>query len=257
MRVRRRHTAWLAVLATLVMLVTLSGTASAPVTAALLSLFAVALVASIIEFQPKRLLENVSSSPLAMMRMSPQAREAVERARRRTAYAPPGLNLLDVGLISLQSSTDGMVMRRSRMVSLDESGVRPYITLHIDPSEADRNAVVRFEILDQNGTVQYIHEMKTYLRDGEMNILADHQLPLAGNERLAGAGDWDLRVSIDGTLLGLLTFTTTPSINNRNRQFIQAANDAAYRLSDESAEESPTTLQDLLRAANKDRSERR
>jgi hypothetical protein len=257
MRVRRRHTAWLAVLAVLVGLVTISGAATPSVTAALIALFGVALIATMVEFQPKKLMESVSSSPLTMMRMSPQAREAVERARRRTAYAPPGLGLLDVGLISLQSSTEGMVMRRSRTVSLDESGVRPYITLNIDPGEADHNAVVRFEILDQDGTVQYIQEMKTYLRDGEMNILADHQLPLSGNERLTGAGEWDLRVSIDGTLLALLTFTTTPSIANRNRQFMRASNDAALRLADESAEESPVSLQDLLRATNKERDERR
>jgi len=248
----------LAILAVLVGLVTISGAAAPSVTAALLGLFAVALVASVLEFQPKKLLDNVSSSPLAMMRMSPQAREASERARRRTAYTPPGLNMLDVGLITLQSSHEGMVMRRSRTVSLDESGVRPYITLNVDSAEADRNAVVRFEIIDQNGTVQYVHEMKTYLRDGEMNILADHQLPLAGNERLKGAGDWDLRVSIDGALLGLLNFTTTPSINDRNRQFIRASENAAYRLSDETEEDSPVSLQDLLRETEqKNRNQRR
>lgn len=257
MRVRRRHTAWLAVLAVLVGMAVIAPTVTPSVIAALIGLFMVALVATTIEFQPKKLIENVSSSPLTMMRMSAQAREAVDRARRRTAYAPPGLSLLDVGLITLQSSTDGMVMRRSRTVSLDESGVRPYITLQIDPDAADRNAVVRFEILDQNGTVQYIHEMKTYLRDGEMNILADHQLPLLGNERLTGAGDWDLRVSVDGILLALLNFTTTPSISNRNRQFIRASEDAAYRLADEAAEDSPVSLQDLLRATSKDRNERR
>lgn len=257
MRIRRRHTAWLTVMGVLVALAAYSGTADALVTASLIGSFLAALAGSLIEFQPRRILDSVPSSPLTMMRMSPQAREANERARRRTAYSPPGLHLLDVGLISLQSSPDGMVMRRSRTVSLDESGVRPYITLHIDAAEADRNSLIRFEILDHNGTAQYIHEMKTYLRDGEMNILADHQLPLSDNKRLNGAGEWDLRVSVDGTLLGLLTFTTTPSISGRNRQFIQAADQAAYRLADDAAEDSPVSLQDLLRVTSKDRGERR
>jgi hypothetical protein len=257
MRIRRRHTAWLAILAVLVTLAAISASAVPSVTAALVTLFAVALIATLVEFQPRKLLENVQQSPLTMMRMSPQAREAVERARRRSSYAPPGVTLLDIGLITLQSSTEGMVMRRSRMVSLDENGVRPYITLNVSPQDADRNAVVRFEIVDHNGTVQYVHEMKTYLRDGEMNILADHQLPLSGNERLTGAGEWDLRVSVDSSLLAMLTFTTTPSIANRTRQFIRAADDAALRLADDSADDSPVSLQDLLRASSKDRSERR
>jgi hypothetical protein len=247
MRIRRRNTAWLAVLGALVGIVVLSGTAPAQVSVALVGLFLVAMAASLIEIRPQQLLNNVPQSPLALMRMSATAREAVERARRRTNYSPAGLTLLDVGLISLQSSSEGMVMRRSRSISLDDDGVRPYITLHVQADNAERNAVIRFEILDQNGQVQYVHEMKTYLRDGEMNILADHHLPLAGNERLTGAGDWDLRVSIDGTLVGLLSFNAMPSLNAR-RRFIHDADSAAIRLEDTEHDDAPVSLEDLLRS---------
>lgn len=247
MRIRRRNTAWLAVLAVLIGIVIVSGTAPASVSVALLGLFALAAAASMVEIRTQRLLNNVPQSPLTLMRMSATAREAVERARRRTNYSPAGLTLLDVGLISLQSSSEGMVMRRSRSISLDDDGVRPYITLHVQPDSADRNAVIRYEIIDHNGQVQYVHEMKTYLRDGEMNILADHHLPLTGNDRLTGAGDWDLRVSIDGTLLGLLAFNVTPSLNAR-RQFIRDADNAAIRLEDTEHEDAPVSLEDLLRS---------
>jgi hypothetical protein len=247
MRIRRRNTAWLAVLAALIGIVVISGTAPASVSVALIGLFALAAAASMVEIRTQRLLENVPQSPLTLMRMSAPAREAVERARRRTNYSPAGLTLLDVGLISLQSSSEGMVMRRSRSVSLDDDGVRPYITLHIQPDSADRNAVIRYEIIDHNGQVQYVHEMKTYLRDGEMNILADHHLPLTGNDRLTGAGDWDLRVSVDGTLLGLLAFNVTPSLNAR-RQFIRDADSAAIRLEDTEHDDAPVSLEDLLRS---------
>jgi hypothetical protein len=247
MRIRRRNTAWLAVLAALIGVVIISGTAPASVSVALIGLFALAAAASMVEIRTQRLLNNVPQSPLTLMRMSATAREAVERARRRTNYSPAGLTLLDVGLISLQSSSEGMVMRRSRSVSLDDDGVRPYITLHIQADSADRNAVIRYEIIDHNGQVQYVHEMKTYLRDGEMNILADHHLPLTGNDRLTGAGDWDLRVSVDGTLLGLLAFNVTPSLNAR-RQFIRDADSAAIRLEDTEHEDAPVSLEDLLRS---------
>lgn len=232
----------------------LAGVATMPVFVALVALYAVALAASLIELQPRRLREAIPASPLTRMRMSAQAREASERARRRSSYAPSGLTLLDVGLISLVTSSDGsMIMRRGRQISLDDSGVRPYITLNIEPNDADRNALIRFEIIDHNGQVQYVHEMKTFLRDGEMNILADTQLPLYGNERLPGAGDWDLRVSVDGATLGLLSFGTTPSIAGRSRQVARQADTAAIRLEDEADDSSPVSLEDLLRASQKER----
>lgn len=247
MRLRRRNTTWLAIIGVLVALVVLSGTAPAQVSAALVGLFLLALGASVIEFRPQQLRTGVPRSPLALMRMSAQAREAVERARRRSSYTPDGLTLLDVGLIALTSSSDGMVMRRSRSISLDDDGVRPYITLHVQADAADRNSVIRFEILDQNGQTQYVHEMKTYLRDGEMNILADHHLPLLGNEKLESAGDWDLRVTVDGALMGLLSFNTTPSLEAR-RRYLRGDDEAVQRLEDDSQADSPVSLEDLLRS---------
>lgn len=250
MRVRRRHTAWLILLGALVGTAMISPAymaQSAMGGLSLVLLFMVALAASFLEFQPRKLME-AAASPLVNRKISAQAREAAERARRRTTLSAPGITLLDVGLISHRASSEGMDMRRTRSISLDEDGVRPYITLDVQPSEADRHAVVRFEIIDHNGQPQYVHEMKTYLRDGEMNLLADHQLPLYGNERLVGAGEWDLRVSVDGALLGLLGFTATPSLRERARQFSPRADTAAVeRLRDDSEADSPVSLQDLLR----------
>ena len=214
MRFRKRNTAWLAALTAIIVVALVSGAATPAAMLALIALLGAALAASFIEVRPNRLREAMPTSPLSMMRMSAQAREASERARRRTNnYTAPGLTLLDIGLIALVTSPDGsMTMRRGRQVSLDDKGVRPYITLNIDPQWSDRNATIRFEILDHTGQTQYVHEMKTFLRDGEMNILADTQLPLLDNDRLPGAGDWDLRVSVDGQTMGMLSFTTTPSI---------------------------------------------
>lgn len=254
MRLRRRNTIWLAALTALVMVaVVAGGLANPPAVLALIALLGVALVASFVELQPNRLREALPTSPLSMMRMSAQAREASERARRRSNYTAPGLTLLDIGLIALVTSPDGsMIMRRGRQVSLDDNGVRPYITLNIDSQSSDRNATIRFEILDHNGQTQYVHEMKTFLRDGEMNILADTQLPLFDNNRLPGAGEWDLRVSVDGQTMGLLSFATTPSIIARSRQFAPpVADDAPIRLQDQADDSTPITLEDLMRSADK------
>jgi hypothetical protein len=247
MRLKPRHTLWLAVLAALIAVAVVTSTAPPAVIAALLGLFLTALAASWIEFQPRQLRSVMSPSPLTRMRMSPAAREATERARRRSSYIPPGLTLVDVGLITLHAGEDGKVLRRSRSISLDDNGVRPYITLNVAPEEADRNALVRYEIIDHNGQTQYVHEMKVYLRDGEMNILPDQQLPLSGNERLSGAGDWDLRVFVDGALVGLLNFTTTGSLREREKLLNRLTADDDARLVSEDEESAPVSLEDLMR----------
>jgi hypothetical protein len=243
MRIRRRNLAWLSVIGALIALVFVSGAATAELMVVLLGLYGVALAASLLEVQPARLRESVASSPLTRMRMSTEAREATDRARRRGNLFPSDLTLIDIGLISSQSTDEGMVMRKSRTVSGDDDGVRPFITLHVKPSEADRNAIIRFEIIDHNGQQQYVHEMKTYLRDGEMNILADHHLPLFENEQVGSAnGEWDLRVSVDSALAGVLSFSVTPSLQQRNHQMRRS------RLQDRPQEDAPLTLEELLRS---------
>jgi hypothetical protein len=142
---------------------------------------------------------------------------------------PPGIELLDVGMIALQAGPDGMVMRRSRTLSKDDDGVRPFLTLQVNPSEADRQAVIRFEIIDHNGQEQYIHEMRVYMRDGEVNILADHHLRLYGNNAIEGFGDWDLRIYFDGQLLGMHGVAVIPSEEERRNRLGGAGREASRR----------------------------
>ena len=255
MRLQRRNFAWLTVLGALIGIAVLSG-APGLVSTALLGIFALAAAATVIDFQPDKLL-NRSRASLTTMRMSTEAREAVERAHRRGSYYDDGLTLLDVGLITAQSNREGMVMRRTRSVSLDDDGVRPFITLHVQPTNAEHTARVRFEIIDANGATQYVHEMRAFLRDGEMNILADHQLPLAENPALQ-SGDWDLRVYVDGKLLGAHMFTLAPSLNNRFRHVdprdanasanAATANPVAQPDTSAQPDEAPLSLEDLLRS---------
>jgi len=254
MRLRKRNTAWLLILAALLGIVLLSGAATVEVAAALIALYAVALLASIIEIQPSQLIDR-SRSSLTSMRMSSDAREAVERARRRGSLTNPDLTLLDIGLITTHSGREGMVMRRTRSVSLDDDGVRPFITLHVQPESADRHALIRYEIIDQNGDTQYVHEMRTFLRDGEMNILADHHLRLYDNERSLGAGDWDLRVMIDGALVAAYSFTMAPSVEERVRPRRPDASASRDRLVQALDDDAPMKLEDLLRASEAQRRE--
>jgi hypothetical protein len=249
-RLKRRNMAWLTIIAILTGIAVLSATVAPEVEVALLGIFALSALASFIEFsrQGLGLLDVLQRAP-SRMRASPQAREASERARRRGGYVDPGLALVDVGLIVLQSGHDGMVMRRARSISKDDDGARPFLVLNVAPEDADRNATIRFEIIDQHGKEQFVHEMKSYLRDGEMNVLADHHLPMGGNDQIAGSGDWDLRVTIDGNLVALHNFTLAPSYSERRRRITPDEEYATSETQDfiEAEEELPLSLEELLR----------
>lgn len=222
MRIRRRNLAWLTILGVMMILMMIAQPVNIQLLAVLGSLFIFAAAASLIEFKsPIALGSNLNSNTaLTRMRMSTEAREAADRARRRGSYITGDLTLIDIGLISSHSSPEGMVMQKSRTISGDDDGVRPFITLHVPPHEADRHGTIRFEIIDHNGNQQYIHEMRTYLRDGEMNILADHHLPLLSNESIGNGGEWDLHVHLDGTQAGVLSFNVTPSLQQRREKLV-------------------------------------
>lgn len=263
MRIRRRNLAWLTILGVLAALPLFTG-ASLPVIALVGGLFLVALAATLIEVRPADLLATTRSS-LLTRHMSPDARAASERARRRAGRAA-GFTLLDVGVITMQTGSQGVVMRKTRSASKDEDGVRPFATLHIDPQHGDRQIIVRYEMVDHNGDTQYIHEMKQFVREGEVNIVADHQLPLAGNTRLQGAGEWDVRVFVQGHLVGMHPFMLSPSYAERfpEQAARQATIDARARAARRSLEEdideqpsrriragsddAPQSLEDLLRS---------
>ena len=252
-RVKRKNTAWLAALALIITTALFAANVAIQVQFVLIALFAIAAVASMVEIGRERenLIDALKRAPIRQ-RVSPQAREAAERARGRGGFTSSDLMMLDVGLIAVQGSYEGIAMRRTRTISKDDDGVRPFVTLNVDPNEAERNAVVRFEIFNQHGEQAFVHEMRAYLREGEMNIMTDHQLPLAGNRDITGTGDWDLRVYLDGNLVGMHNFMLAPSMNERQRRL---ANDQAdtyeevYQIVDEVEQEVPPRLQDLLQGS--------
>jgi hypothetical protein len=251
MRIRSKNMSWLVILGSMVGLAVLPGGLDPAASGLLVALFGASAAATLLEFQPARLVER-SRSSLNALRMSQEAREATERARRRGGSPSSGVLLLDVGLIAAQDT----ILRLERNLSKDDDGARPYVVLQVPPEVADRRAVIRFEFLDPHGAARYVHEIETYLRDGEMKLLPDHQMRLYGNDDVR-LGDWDLRVSVDGRLLGAHTFTVTPSLEDR---YPAAARErAARRLAAQEGSQSaptPARLEDLLRDQSQ-RQERR
>jgi hypothetical protein len=246
---KRRNTVWLTALALLTVLGIVASGGAPVVQLLLLSVFAMAAVASTVKLgaNEETIIDALKRAPLRQ-RMSPQAKEAIERARTQGGYMSDDLLMLDVGLIAGQTNYEGMAFRRTRNVSKDDDGVRPFVTLNVDSLEANRHANVRFEIYDQNGDELFVHEMRTYLREGEMSLMADHHLPLAGNTDVHGTGDWDLRVFIDDNIVAMHNFMLTPSMTERQRRLARERGEdmTQYNIIDEVEQEVPPRLQDLL-----------
>lgn len=252
-RFQKRNSVWLAAMSVLMAIVILSPNIATEAQALLLGVFLLALVGTFIDVGTRsRLMAAVQSrfSAANRGRMSAEARQAYDRARARE-YRTTEVQMIDIGVIASQTGAEGMVMRRADSISKDYDGARPFLTLVIPPEEAERNAIIRFEFIDQNGDKQYVHTMRVYLREGEMNILADHHMPLMENDKIAGMGDWDLRVHVDDVLTGIHTFSLHPSMTERRQrlrggQYYEMGEARPNRSAD-----GPMSLEDLLRNQDK------
>ncbi len=251
MRIKRRNLVWLGVLGTLTGLAVLAQGITAPASLLLLGAMGVAGMVSLFDLEPQALIKTMQDKTALGGRVSPDAREAAERARARGTYISTQTDLLDIGVIALRDSYEGMVMQRTRSLSLDDEGVRPYITLQVPAMEADRHATIRFEIDDAHGKKIYVHDQPMYMRDGRMDILTDTMLPLNDSDLGIAHGEGDLRVYIDGDLVGILGVTLAPSTRDRwaGRRREQEAR-ASSRLQDRptrAEDDEPVSLEDLLK----------
>ncbi len=172
------------------------------------------------------------------------AQEAVQRAVARGEVPPVDLELSDIGLIASESSQDGMTFRRTREVSNADDGVRPYIQLKAGALNAERRALVRYELIDPTGETAFVYEEKIYLQLGDNTLHPDQHLPLAGALTPEKLGRWDLHAFVDGRLVGMLTFTVTPTDDER-----------LARLSAQRAQ--PDSFEDLLRRGGESRKDDR
>jgi hypothetical protein len=62
---------------------------------------------------------------------------------------------------------------------------------------------------------------------------------------VTNSGEWDLRVAIDSTAAGMLSFTLVPSLFDRERDLSQRSR--RTRLEDQPAADGPQSFEELLR----------
>lgn len=247
MRIKQRDQIWLVLIG---ILSTIAFLAATPEVALIIRAAAVAaFVAAVGLVVARPSLEQIRqqiSTAAASTRPSGSkaAQEAVQRALARGEVPSVDLELADIGLIASESGYDGVTFRRTRDVSNDDDGVRPYVQLKVGALNAERRALVRYELIDPTGETAFVHEEKVYLQLGENTLHPDQHLPLAGSLTPDKLGRWDLHTFVDGRLLGMLTFTVTPTDEER-----------VARLSAQRGE--PDSFEDLLRRGGRSREDDR
>lgn len=263
MRKSRRATSlWLIMIGLMLSLIFISGAVAPQVQLGILVAYALAVIAGLGFFSPDELRRRLPqtrrerykapSRKQTRIKVSSAAEKAQRRAKAQPDYFEQ-FQLVDVGVIVNEVRDDGMHLRRGN-VTLDDQGIQPYVVLHADPSWANETVTVRFEVVDQSGEPKFLHEKEVYLREGQNSVLSDNRLPLIERAAEHNPGMWELRVSADGTMVGMHTFAVGPSMEERRRMIQNDVARRRARLTDEPApgaadvdDDSPVSLEDLLR----------
>lgn len=245
MRIKRRDQLWLAIIGVLATIAFLGANPSVEFVVRAAALLAFAAALGLVVARPSfEQMRNRVASATARPAGTPAAQEAVQRARARGEVPSVDIELSDIGLIASETSEDGVTFRRTREVSNADDGVRPYVQLKAGTLNAERRALLRYELVDPTGEVAFVHEEKVYLQLGENTLHPDQHLALAGSLPPNKLGRWDLHTFLDGRMLGMLTFTVTPTDDERRA-----------RLSGQ--RDNPASFEDLLRRGESRKDDRR
>ncbi|NLX10984.1 MAG: hypothetical protein GXY36_15145 [Chloroflexi bacterium] len=181
-------------------------------------------------------------------------REAAARARNHPDYDSL-IDLLDIGLVVDEQRPDGVSLRRGRFISLDDDGIRPFAIVHVPETLDEHLAHVRFEMRDEAGRAQYVYEDEKWLRAGETPLLPDYRLPVRRNQKPLDAGNWSMRVLVDGGLVGVHHFNLAPSLVERRRMMSSDGEirERVWRSDEEEDEALPLSLEELLRQQSRQR----
>jgi hypothetical protein len=208
-----------------------------------------ALAAAVFANNRLRQLQEAIPQIAATVNATPAARAAAQRARRLSNYATDE-TVTDVALIVNDRDRAGRLNRRiATNVSMDEYAMQPIVKFTVPNELLNRISIIRFEIVDKAGKVQFSRAVEHYTRDGENLVACDQQLRLRDNANLGRAGTWDLQVTINGQLAAVHSFTVSPAQQDRS---IPVQDDGEINISRlqepaEEEEDMPMTLEDLLR----------
>lgn len=139
------------------------------------------------------------------------------RAVEKAGLDPDEVQVLpvDIGVMAFKGDQDPLVYR-TRPVLNDVDYVQPFVQLRLPQKAVGR---LKFEILDSDGQILFIHEDNYQLERGRNLVMPAARLPI--HDAQAMHHNWQLRVSADGVRLASHTFSWAESESRRLRRHIQ------------------------------------
>ncbi|MBL8165657.1 MAG: hypothetical protein JNJ61_26975 [Anaerolineae bacterium] len=139
------------------------------------------------------------------------------RAVERAGFSPDEVRVLpvDLGLMVFRTDQDPIVYR-TQPVPDDADYVQPFVQLRLPTKAVGR---VKFEIIDSDGQVLFIHEDIHQFERGRNLITPSARLPV--HDAQAMHRNWQLRISADGTVLANHHFTWQESDTRRVRRHVR------------------------------------
>ncbi|MEZ4668918.1 MAG: hypothetical protein R3E39_13505 [Anaerolineae bacterium] len=138
------------------------------------------------------------------------------RAVEQVGLNPDTVQVLpvDVGLMVYRGDDDPVVYR-TQPVPDDADYIRPYVQLRLPTKAVGR---VKFEIVDGDGQVVFVHEDMHNLERGRNLVTPSAWLPI--HDAQAMYNKWQLRISADGTPLATHKFEWSESSTRVMRRHI-------------------------------------
>ncbi len=166
--------------------------------------------------------------------------DAVERAGRdpaETLVLP-----VDIGVMAFRAGQEPVVYRTQPVLD-DIDYLQPFAQLRLPTRATGR---IRFEVIDSDGQVLFIHEDFHQLERGRNLVTPAARLPI--HDAQAMTSDWELRVSADGVVLATHRFGWRESedraIRRHMREDGEITNELRAAMSD--SQPGPLSLDELL-----------
>lgn len=166
------------------------------------------------------------------------------RAMEAADLDPETANVLvtDIGLMTFKDEGDPEVIRTQPVLD-DIDYIQPFVQIRV-PTRAI--GLIRFEIIDSDGQVLFIHEDRHQLERGRNLISPASRLPI--HDAHALYGDWELRITADGMLLAEHKFEWEESTTKAVRRHLTEDGEISSELRAAMAENrlQKLSLDDLL-----------
>jgi hypothetical protein len=161
--------------------------------------------------------DEADEAPLPPKPNTDQVYEHALDAVRHAGLDPAEVSVLptDIGLMVFSADQDPTIFR-TRPILDDVDYIQPFVELRL-PSRA--RGRIRFEILDTDGQVLFIHEENHEFERGRNLISPAARLPI--HDAQAMHGDWQLRVSADGVLIAEHSFGWQESTSRVMRRHLK------------------------------------